>query len=147
VVADGSSSLKHGALTERIIRVFYDVYSELGNGFLESVYEESMMIALRQEGIDASRQVPVAVSFRGYRVGDFRVDLLVENKVLLEVKCVRALEAAHEAQVLHYLKSTDVEVALLLNFGPRPNFRRFIFDNERKKLRENPCISAAEVSA
>ncbi len=141
------TTLKHGDLTERILGVFYHVYNELGNGFLESVYEESMTIALRQDGILASQQVPVPVWFRGHKVGDFRVDLLVENSVLIEVKCARTIEPIHEAQVLHYLKSTEVEIGLLLNFGPTPQIRRFIFSNERKKIRANPRKSAVEVPA
>jgi hypothetical protein len=112
---------------------------------LESVYEESMTIALRQDGVNASQQVPVLVWFRGHKVADFRLDLLVEDQVLLEIKCARALEPAHEAQLLHYLKLIEIEVDLLLNFGPKPQFRRF--DNQRKKIRENLCRSVAEVPA
>ena len=142
-----SSGLKHERLTQRIIGVFYDVYNELGYGFLESVYEESLVIALRGTGLAVDRQVPVSVWFRGQKVGEFRADVLVENNVLLELKSSRTLEPAHEAQLLHYLKSTDVEIGLLLNFGIRPQFRRLLFDNERKKIRENPCKSVAGVSA
>jgi GxxExxY protein len=80
-------------------------------------------------------------------VGQFRGDILVEGKVLLELKSTRALEAAHEAQLLHYLKSTEIEIGLLLNFGSRPQFRRLLFDNDRKKIRENPCKSVAGVPA
>jgi GxxExxY protein len=141
------AQFKHGDLTERIIRVFYDVYNEMGNGFLESVYEESMRIALQQDGMTASRQSPVPVWFRGSKVGDFRIDLLVENGVLLEIKCARAFEPIHEAQALHHLESTEVEVGLLLNFGPTPQSRRFLFDNPRKKIRLNPCKSAPGFSA
>src|SRR6202142_665335 len=82
--------------------------------------------------------------FRGHKVGEFRADLLVEGSVLLELKSARSLEPAHEAQLLHYLKSTEVEVGMLLNFGARPQFRRLLFDNERKKIRENPWKSVAE---
>jgi GxxExxY protein len=140
-------NLKHGDLTDRIIGIFYDVYNELGYGFLESVYEESLLIALRDAGLTVDRQVPVPVWFRNHRVGDFRADLLVENSVLLELKSARLLESAHEAQLLHYLKSTDIEVGMLLNFETRPQFRRLLFDNERKKIRVDPCRSVAGVSA
>jgi GxxExxY protein len=139
--------LKHACLTEKIIGVFYDVYNELGYGFLECVYEESLVIALQQAGLAANRQVPLPVWFRGHKVGEFRADLLVENSVLLELKSARSLEPVHEAQLLHYLKSTEVEVGMLLNFGARPQFRRLLFDNERKKIRDNPWKSVAEVSA
>jgi GxxExxY protein len=105
------------------------------------------VIAFQQAGLAANRQVPLPVWFRGHKVGEFRADMLVENSVLLELKSARSLEPAHEAQLLHYLKSTEVEVGMLLNFGVRPQFRRLIFDNDRKKIRENPWKSLAGVSA
>jgi GxxExxY protein len=137
---------KHSDLTDKIIGVFYDVYNELGYGFLESVYEEALVIALRDTGLAVSRQIPIPVWFRGRQVGEFRADILVDHKVLLELKSARVLERAHEAQLLHYLKATEIEVGLLLNFGSRPQFRRLLFDNQRKKIRENPCESVAGVS-
>lgn len=139
--------LKYADVTDKIIGIFYDVYNELGYGFLESVYEESLVIALRQAGLIVNRQVPVPVWFRNQKVGEFRAGVTVENCVLLELKCAKGLDSAHEAQILHYLKSTDIEVGLLLNFGLKPQFRRLLFDNERKKIRENPCKSVAGVSA
>jgi GxxExxY protein len=145
---DGSRlGLKHEQLTEKIIGVFYDVYNELGYGFLESVYEESMGIALSDAGISIERQVPVPVWFRGREIGVFRADLLVDRKVLLELKSARSIESAHEAQLLHYLKATEVEIGLLLNFGHRAQFRRLIFDNPRKQIRENPRESVAGVAS
>ena len=140
---DRKPGLKHEELTERIIGVFYDVYNELGYGFLESVYRDAMVIALQEAGLKNQREVPVKVAFRGHSVGEFRADLLVEGVVLLELKTARALDKSHEAQLLHYLRSTQIEVGLLLNFGQRPQFRRLLFDNERKKIRENPCESVA----
>jgi GxxExxY protein len=139
--------LKHADVTERIIGIFYDVYNELGYGFHECVYEEALVIALRQAGLATNRQIALPVWFRGHKVGEFRADLLVENSVLLELKSARSLEPAHEAQLLHYLKSTEVEVGMLLNFGVRPQFRRLLFDNERKKIRGSPWKSVAGVSA
>jgi GxxExxY protein len=138
-------SLKHSEVTEKIIGVFYDVYNELGHGFLESTYAEPMLIALAQSGLAAVREVPVPVWFRGQKVGQYFADLLVDDAVLLELKAARNLESAHEAQLLHYLRATEIEVALLLNFGLRPQFRRLLFDNTRKKIRENPCESVARV--
>ena len=135
----GPIGLQHGELTEKIIGVFYDVYNELGYGFLESVYEESLVIALLETCLKVERQLAIPVWFRGHQVGQFRGDILVEGRVLLELKSTRTLEAAHEAQLLHYLKSTEIEIGLLLNFGSRPQFRRLLFDNHRKKIRENPC--------
>jgi len=139
--------LKHSQLTDKIIGVFYDVYNELGHGFLESTYSEAMALALTDSGLANAREVPVPVWFRGRKVGQYFADLVVESHVLLELKASRTLESAHEAQLLHYLKSTEIEVGLLFNFGPRPQFRRLLFDNERKKIRGNPCESVARVSA
>jgi len=139
--------LKHCDLTDRIIGVFYDLYNELGHGFLESTYSEAMALALTESGLANAREVPVPVWFRGRKVGQYFADLVVESPVLLELKVSRTLESAHEAQLLHYLKSTEIEVGLLFNFGPRPQFRRLLFDNERKKIRGNPCESVARVSA
>lgn len=139
--------LKHSAVTDRIIGVFYDVYNELGNGFLESTYAEAMVIALNQSGLRAIREVPVPVWFRGKKIGQYFADMVVDNTVLLELKAARSLESAHEAQLLHYLRATEIEVGLLLNFGLRPQFRRLLFDNDRKKIRGNPCESVAKVSA
>ena len=140
-------NLKHGELTEQIIGVFYDVYNELGYGFLESTYLEAMLIALQDAGLSASREVPVPVWFRGRKVGQYFADLLVNDCVLLELKTARTIESAHEAQLLHYLRATEIEVGLLLNFGVRPQFRRLLFDNARKKIRENPRESVAKVFA
>ncbi|HLG15529.1 MAG TPA: GxxExxY protein [Blastocatellia bacterium] len=130
--------LKHEELTRKIIGVFYEVYNELGPGFLESVYEGAMEIALAEAGLRVERQVPVPVWFRGRQVGDFKADLLIEGLVIIELKAVRAFDPSHEAQLLNYLRATEIEVGLLLNFGPKPEFKRFAYDNERKRQRSNP---------
>jgi GxxExxY protein len=127
------NSIKHRELTELIIGTFYEVYNELGFGFLESVYEEAMLIALRARGLKIEQQVPIPVWFRGRNIGNFQADLIVENIVILELKAVRLLEEAHKAQLLNYLRATEIEVGLLLNFGQRPEFKRLAFDNNRKK--------------
>ena len=132
--------LKHEELTRKIIGVFYEVYNELGQGFLESVYEGAMEIALAEAGLKVERQVPVPVWFRGRQVGDFKADLLVEGLVILELKAVRAFDPSHEAQPLNYLRATQIEVGLLLNFGPKPEFKRFAYDNERKSQRGKPDV-------
>jgi GxxExxY protein len=139
--------LKYAELTERIIGIFYDVYNELGFGFLESVYEESLVIVLRDAGLAVECQLAVPVWFRDREVGRFEADIVVDGGAFcLSKKSARGLEAAHEAQLLYYLRSTEIEVGLLLNFGPRPQFRHLLFDNERKKIRANPRKSVAEVS-
>ncbi len=126
-------NLKHSDITEKIIGIFYDVYNELGEGFLESVYHNAMCIALNQAGLHAEHEVGLPVFFRGQIVGDFRADFIVNDCVIAELKTVRALDHSHEAQLFHYLRSTKIEVGLLLNFGPRPQFKRVAFDNTRKK--------------
>lgn len=139
--------LLHSGVTEKIIGVFYEVYNELGCGFLESVYRNAMLIALRQRGLHCEAEHPIPVHFRGEQIGSFFADILVEGKVILELKVVRHLEAAHEAQLLNYLRGTDIEVGLLLNFGTRAHFRRFRLDNGLKKPKEicvNPCESVSE---
>jgi GxxExxY protein len=123
---------KHRELTQKIIGVFYNVYNELGHGFLESVYENAMTFALREAGLDARQQTSVTVYFRGQIVEDFRADLLVDNAVIVELKAAKSLDSTHEAQLLNYLRATDLEVALLMNFGPKSEFKRLAFDNERK---------------
>ena len=124
--------LKHGDLTDRILKAFYEVYGELGYGFLESVYESSMHLVLTGAGIQVERQRPITVRFRGQVVGEYAADLLVERLVIVELKAARTLDPAHEAQVLNYLRATPIEVGLLLNFGPQPQIKRFTFDNARK---------------
>jgi GxxExxY protein len=124
---------KHQELTQVIIQVFYEVYNELGHGFLESVYQEAMLIALRQKGMTVEAQRPLPVWFRGGKIGDFRPDLIVGDAVVVELKAARALEPVHEAQLLNYLRASDLEVGLLLNFGPAPKIKRMVFANEKKK--------------
>lgn len=110
--------LMHEELTQRILRTFFETYNELGYGYAESVYEKAIVIALAQTGIRAQRQAPISVHFRGEVVGEFAADVLVEDKVILELKSARSLDQAHEAQLLNYLRATTIEVGLLLNFGP-----------------------------
>lgn len=124
---------KHDALTEQIIGIFYDVYNELGEGFLESVYREAMRLALSQAGLRVDAEVSVPVSFRGAVVGIFRADLIVNDIVLIELKACEQMLRQHESQTMHYLRATQIEVGLLMNFGPTPRFKRFVMDNELKK--------------
>jgi GxxExxY protein len=125
---------KHDALMQAIIGVFYDVYNELGRGFVESVYRESMRLALSQAGLAVPTEVQIPVHFRGSVVGVFRADLIVNGSVLIELKTCEALAREHESQVLNYLKATKVEVALLMNFGPAARFKRFVMDNSFKRI-------------
>lgn len=130
-------SLKHRDLTDKIIGTFYEVYNELGFGFLESVYEEAMIIALSAKGLKIKQQLPIPVWFRGKKIGNFEADLIIECAVILELKAVKSLDDAHKAQLLNYLRATEIEVGLLLNFGQHPEFKRLAFDNQRKKHQLN----------
>lgn len=130
--------LKHPEITEGLIRIFFDIYNELGHGFLESVYEQAFSISLGERGIFFERQMAVPVWFHGRQVGDFRADIVVEKKVIVELKTGRAIDPAWEKQLLNYLRATEIEVGLLFNFGIEPQFRRFVFDNERKQIRVSP---------
>jgi GxxExxY protein len=127
--------MKHKKLTEQIIRAFYTVYNGLGYGFLEKVYENAMDIEMGKMGLHVARQYPVRVVYDGQAVGEFFADMVVNDLVVVELKAVRAIRTEHEAQVLNYLNATSYEVGLLFNFGPRPDFKRKIFDNERKRYR------------
>lgn len=127
------TDLKHGSITDQILKTFYEVYNELGHGFLESIYHRSLVVALQAKGLRVCSRVAIPVWFRGQRVGFFEADVLVEDCVLLELKAARTLTSSHRAQLMNYLRATDVEVGLLLNFGERPEFRRVVFDNLKKQ--------------
>lgn len=133
---------KHSTVTEQIIKAFYHVYNELGHGFLEKVYENAMVIQLRKQGLVVRQQAPIKVYFDGQIVGVYFADLLVDNKVIVEIKVAEALCEEHEAQLLHYLKATEIDVGLLLNFGPRPQVKRKIFEKARHRI--NPTGSTAD---
>jgi GxxExxY protein len=126
---------KYKELTEKLIHVFYKVYNTLGYGFLEKVYENAFLVELKKVGIKAIPQSPIRVLYDGEVVGEYFADILVDNKVIVEIKAVRNLVVEHEAQLLNYLKATDIEVGLLLNFGVQPEFPRKAFNNTRKSNR------------
>ncbi|MBW2003676.1 MAG: GxxExxY protein [Deltaproteobacteria bacterium] len=128
---------KHKEITDIILKSFYEVYNELGDGFLESVYENALYIVLTEYGLYVERQKDISVFFRGTIIGNFKADLIVDQKVIVELKAVRTLDSAHEAQLINYLKATNIEVGLLLNFGRKPEFKRFVYDNKRKKISVN----------
>ena len=125
-------NIKYKSLTEKIIRIFYRVYNNLGYGFLEKVYENAMMIELKREDIPAVSQYAIKVFYEDEIVGEYFADILVDDKVIVEIKAARNLAIENEAQLLNYLKATDKEVGLLLNFGPKPEVKRKVFDNFRK---------------
>ncbi len=114
------------------IKVFYNVYNNLGFGFLEKVYERAMLIELRKLGLYCLAQVPVKVHYEEYLIGDYFADIIVNNILILELKAMANLCPEHEAQLLNYLKATNIEVGLLFNFGEKPQFKRKIFNNKFK---------------
>ncbi len=127
-----SIKYKHADITKKVIGAFFVVYNTLGYGFSEKVYENALMVELQKMGLKAGQQVPIYVYYDAEVVGEFFADLIVEDKVIVELKSVKALIKEHEAQLLNYLKATTYEVGLLLNFGPEAKPKRMAFDNERK---------------
>jgi GxxExxY protein len=124
--------LLHEDLTDKIIGIFYDVYNELGYGFLEKVYQNALYIALKEAGFKVEPQRQIKVVFRGIEVGEYFSDLVVNDLIILELKAEEAIHSKHERQLLNYLRSTHFEVGLLLNFGELPKFKRKIYSNENK---------------
>ena len=124
----------HEDITDRTLKAFFDVHWELGPGFVESVYANAMAMALMDAGLKIEREVRVTVYFRGRKVGSFRADTVVESVVLLEYKAGSALDSSWETLLIHYLRSTRLEVGLLLYFGQKPVFKRRILTNDRKFL-------------
>ena len=120
-------------ITEKIIKAFYNVYNSLGFGFLEKVYENSMKIELKKMGLKVESQKNIKVHYLGYEVGDYYADLVVNDLIIVELKAGDALCEEHEAQLINYLRATNIEVGLLFNFGKLAEFRRKIFMNENKK--------------
>jgi GxxExxY protein len=124
-------SYKHTDLTDQIIKAYYKVYNTLGYGFLEKVYENAMFIELKKMNLFVQKQKNISVYYESEEVGDYYADLIVEEKVIVELKAAEGLCEEHEYQLINYLKATDIEVGLLLNFGKQPEFRRKIFSNKR----------------
>lgn len=124
--------LLHEELTNAIIKTFYEVYNELGYGFLEKVYQNSLYLELKNKGFKVEAQKRIAVFYKGTEVGEYYADLIVEDIIILELKAVDYIIKDFENQILNYLRATDCEVGLLLNFGRKPEFKRKIFENDRK---------------
>ncbi len=124
---------KHSELTEQIIGAFYAVYSTLGYGFLEDVYEKAMEMELKKRGLTPKTQKSIEVYYADQVIGQYYADIVVNDLVIIELKAAKYLVAEHEAQLLNYLKATPYEVGLLLNFGPKPETKRRSFDNARKE--------------
>lgn len=124
----------HSELTKEIISAFYEVYNTLGYGFLEKVYENSLMIELMDRGFKVENQKSINVYFKGRITGEYFADIVVEDKVILELKAVEKLNEEHEFQLINYLKASQIEIGLLLNFGKNPQICRKVFSNKNKSL-------------
>jgi GxxExxY protein len=131
VMSVESSQLLHRDITDKIIQAFYDTYNELGTGFPEFICIAALAVSMRELGLCARTEVDSPVWFRGHRIGRFRPHLIVDDVVIVEVKAQQQFERYHFTQVVHYLKATGLSVGLLMNFGPRPGFRRLVFDHAR----------------
>jgi GxxExxY protein len=125
--------LLHQELTDQIMSAFYKVYNCLGHGFLEKVYENAVAIELERQGHAVRQQQPIKVFYEGHPVGDYFADLIIDDLVILQLKAAQGISEAHETQLLNYLRATDVEVGLLLNFGTKPQFRRKVYMNDKNE--------------
>jgi GxxExxY protein len=123
---------KHSDLSDKIIKIFYEVYNELGYGFSEKIYQKAFGTALRQIGLKVEEQLPIKVYLRGQEVGEYFADMIINDVILLELKAVSQIIEEHEAQLLNYLKSTKIEVGYVMNFGKSATFKRKVLDDERK---------------
>ena len=120
--------MKYEALTGKIIEAAYKVHNTLGFGFIENVYQNALSIELEKRGVECEKEKPLKVYYERSLVGDYKADIVVENKVILELKAVKDLHSAHEAQLVNYLKATDMAVGLLINFGKSVEIRRKVLD-------------------
>ncbi len=116
-------------LSDKIIKCFYDTYNELGRGFLENIYENALSIVFQENGLIHQKQKDIDVFFHKKKIGYYRADIIVEDKIILELKAVAKIKPEHQAQLINYLKATGIKIGYILNFGDKPEFRRFIFDS------------------
>lgn len=130
------SNYKHSEITEAIIGAAYKVYAVLGYGFAEKVYENALFHELYKSGMMVSQQAPITVFYDKIIVGDYVADLIVNQKVIVEIKAVNEINPVHEVQLVNYLKGTGIEVGLLINFGPELTFKRRVFSKEYSTQRD-----------
>jgi len=130
-------ALKHAELTSAIISAFYTVYNTLGYGFLEKVYENAFVCELTQRGFPVKQQAKINVYYGDVVVGEYFADLLVDGKVIVELKAAEAIHESHTAQLTNYLKATNCEIGFVFNFGPEPTFKRRVYENRRKNPRRS----------
>ena len=124
--------MKYEEITNKIIEAFYRVYNTLGYGFLEKVYRNALYFELIEMGFKVDMEKRILVYYKSHIVGDYSSDLFVEDVIICELKTSESLQEGDENQLINYLKATNIEVGLLLNFGKKPQVKRKIYDNERK---------------
>lgn len=129
-----ADNYKHSDITEKIIKAFYKVYNTLGYGFLEKVYQNSLFIELVAMGLFVKKQEKIKVYYEGKEVGEYYADLIADGCVIVELKAAETLCEEHEFQLINYLKATEIEVGLLLNFGKKPEFKRKVFSNQKNLI-------------
>lgn len=132
-----TDNYKYADITGVVIKAFYNVYNKLGYGFLEKVYENAMQIELKKLGLECSAQHPIEVFYDDLKVGFYIADIIINECVIVEIKAAESLCEEHEAQLTNYLKATDIEVGLLLNFGKKIEFKRKVFSTEYKNLKKS----------
>ena len=125
-------NLLHKNITDIILKSYYKVYNNLGYSFLEKVYENALLYELRNHGLDCEKQKPIKVYYEQIQVGEYYADIIVNECIILELKAAESIAEEHEFQLINYLKATEIEIGLLLNFGKNPEFKRKIFTNNKK---------------
>lgn len=124
----------HSEITGLILKAFFNVYNKLGYGFLEKVYENAMLIELKKLGLECQKQVPIEVFYENQNAGQYFADIIMNNCIIVELKAAETIIEEHEAQLTNYLRATEIEVGLLLNFGSDPQFKRKVFSSKYKNL-------------
>jgi len=129
-----TDNYKYSEITEKIIKAFYKVYNTLGYGFLEKVYENALFIEIVAMGLFVEKQKRIQVYYEKKEVGEYFADMLVEEVVIVELKAAESLCEEHEFQLINYLKATEIEIGLLLNFGKKPELKRKVFSNKKNLI-------------
>lgn len=133
-------NFKHSGITGLILKAFFNVYNTIGYGFYEKVYENALTIELKKLKLKCENQKPITVYYEGEVVGSYFADIVVEDLIVIELKAVEDIIIEHEIQLVNYLRATEMEVGLLLNFGTEPQYKRKVLSNEFKKLKKNQTI-------
>lgn len=131
------ADLLYKKVSSPILKIFYEVYNQLGYGFLEKVYQNAMYLELKAQGYKVEAQKQIKVYYKSQIVGEYFADLVIEDNIIVELKACECLINSHITQLLNYLRCTTIEVGLVLNFGEDPEFKRLIYTNNRKTISRN----------